>query len=511
MRTVRVLLQAVVAMAILAAMVAPAMAAPDEGEVLSALQQRIEKVAENVGKSVVSVTIKGRAQQAMNFNRGIPLDDLPPEFRRFFDVPNDDGQDDTNPNATPRRRRRAAPQQPREDELVPMGLGSGIILTSDGYIVTNQHVVERAEAVSVTLSDKRQFEAKVIGQDPRRDLAVLKIEAKDLPAATFDGKASPSRGMFVLAIGSPFGFGAEGEASVSFGIVSGTRRSLGQGQSQSQDRYYGKLIQTDAAINPGNSGGALCDLDGKVIGINVAIASQSGGSQGVGFAIPIDDLTLSIIQRLKKGESQEYGFLGVGVRNPTTEESQTAGAPEGVGALVMSAEPDSPAAKAGIQPADLITELKGKKLKDSDDLVTDIGVTPPGEKVKVTLYRSGKKMEVEAVVVRRPGSKAASGSGGSKKPSASGSDFSWRGMSVEELTASIRGDLGLDDGVKGVYVSSVEKDSAAQKAGLRQGAVIDQVGSIKVGSVKEFKEAVAKLKGRVFVNVVGVGPGIVGE
>ena len=503
MRTVKVTVQALVAMAILAAFSGPAMAAPDEGEVLSALQHRIEKVASDVGKSVVSIQIKGRMQQRQSMG-GIPFENLPPEFRRFFDMPDDDQGD------TQRRRRRIMPQTPQDEgELVPMGLGSGIILSSDGYIVTNQHVVERAESVSVTLSDRRQFEAKVVGQDPRRDLAVLKIEAKDLPAATFDGRANLSRGMFVLAIGSPFGFGAEGEASVSFGIISGTRRSLGLGQSQ--DRYYGKLIQTDAAINPGNSGGALCDLDGKIIGINVAIASQSGGSVGVGFAIPIDELTLSILQRLKKGELQEYGFLGVGVRNPTTEESQTAGAPEGVGAFVMTVEPDSPAAKAGIQPADLITELKGKTLMDSDDLVTDIGMTPPGEEAKLTLYRSGKKMKVEATVVRRPGSRVASG-GGRKPPSGSqAGEFSWRGMSVEELTGSIRLEQQLADSVKGVYVSGVEKDSPAGKAGIREGAVIDQVGSSKVGSIKEFKDAVEKLKGRVFVNLVGVGPEIVGE
>ena len=352
-RAIRVVLVGLV----VAAVAAPTWAEPDESEVLSALQSRIEKVSEQVGRSVVSVQTKGKAPSISN-GGGFPddlFDMLPPDWRRRFE----------------RRRTPTTPERQRQgqEDLVPRGLGSGVIISADGYIVTNQHVVDQADEIEVTLSDKRHFKAELAGQDARRDLAVLKIDAADLPVAEL-APGDVKRGMFVLALGNPFGFGAEGQASVSFGIVSGTRRSLAL--ALEQDRYYGKLIQTDAAINPGNSGGALCDLQGKVIGINVAIASRSGGNQGVGFAIPVDKLTLSIIEKLKQGKSVEYGYLGVGIRNPTAAESETAGAPPGVGAFVVSVEPGGPAEAAGVMPADLIVAMDGARLKDADDLVLSL-------------------------------------------------------------------------------------------------------------------------------------------
>ncbi|NIA21043.1 MAG: PDZ domain-containing protein [Anaerolineaceae bacterium] len=353
----------------------PVVARGDDSEAMTQLQLRIEKVAAEVGRCVVSVQNKGKAPQVSMDRNFDPWDMLPPEWRRRF----------------PQRPR--SPQEPRRkqpQELVPRGLGSGVIISPDGYILTNQHVIRGAEEVEVTLSDKRHFKAKIIGQDPRSDLAVLKIEADGLPAAKLDGDVEVRRGLFVLAMGTPFGFGADGQASISFGIVSGTRRRLALGQEE--DRFYGKLIQTDAAINPGNSGGPLCDLKGRVIGINVAIASRGGGSQGVGFAIPIDETTRDIIRRLKKGKKIEYGYLGVEIRNPKPIESKTAGAEPGIGAFVSKVVPDSPAAKAGLLPADLIIEIDGKRITDADDLVGRVGLTPVGGKIKLTLYRSGKKM-----------------------------------------------------------------------------------------------------------------------
>jgi serine protease Do len=504
---------------VMAALAAPPVRAePDETEIMTALQNRIERVAEEVGRSVVSIQVKGPAPRRIGgFDGGIPWDMLPPEFRRFFDAPGDGGGEDDSPRNfrrffrdRPGRPRSERPEPDDRDELVPRGLGSGVVISRDGYVVTNQHVVDEAKEIEVTLSDKRKFKAEVVGEDVRRDLAVLKVDASDLPAARLHAGAEVRRGMFVLAIGNPFGFGAEGQASVSFGIVSGTRRSLSLGLDQ--DRYYGKLIQSDAAINPGNSGGALSDLQGRVIGVNVAIASRSGGSQGVGFAIPIDEDTLELIERLKRGESVAYGFLGVGIRNPTVEESEAAGAPSSAGAFVVRVEPGSPADEAGLRPADLIVALNGKRLRDADDLVTEVGGTPPGRKVKLTLYRSGKKMALEAEVVRRGGDRVASrDSDDGEDEAADGDAVRWRGMTVRELTAERRREARLGKDASGVFVDKVDKDSPAYAAGIRAGDVIDQVGSRKVAGLEDFKRGTEKLEGRAFVNVVGRGPELVGQ
>jgi len=474
-----------------AALVAwPVVARGDDAEAIVQLQQRIEKVAEEVGRSVVSIRTKGKVPE-MSWDRGFdPWDLLPKEFR------------------PPMPERRPQPRRREREQLVPRGLGSGVIISSDGYILTNQHVIRGAEEVEVTLADKRHFKAEIVGQDPRSDLAVLKIDAEDLPAAKLDGEAEIKRGLFVLAIGTPFGFGADGQASVSFGIVSGTRRRLALGLAE--DRFYGKLIQTDAAINPGNSGGPLCDLEGKVIGINVAIASRGGGSQGVGFAIPVDEVTRDIIRRLKKGKKIEYGYLGVEIRNPKPIESETAGAKPGIGAFVSKVAAGSPAAKAGILPADLVTEIDGKPISDADDLVGRVGLTPVGEKIKLTLYRSGEKKTVTAKVVRRDMGKMASTDDGDDedRPAPKGS-FKWRGMVLRELTPALRREAEIDEGVHGIFVDRVDKDSKTYQSGLRAGMVIDQVASQPVDTLDGVKKVARKFKGAVFVNVVGHGPMIV--
>ncbi|NLX59920.1 MAG: PDZ domain-containing protein [Phycisphaerae bacterium] len=467
--------------------------AADGAEAYQALQDRIEKVADDLGRSVVSIQTKSKvSQQPLDWDSDL-WDMLPDQWRRRLPQP-----------------RRQAPRQD-DGELVPQGIGSGVIISADGYILTNQHVVREAAEVEVVLSDKRRFKATVVGQDPRSDLAVLKVEATELPAATLNGAADVRRGLFVLAVGSPFGFGADGQASVSFGIVSGTRRRLALGM-EDEDRFYGKLIQTDAAINPGNSGGPLCTLDGKVIGINVAIASRGGGSQGVGFAIPIDEATLDIVQRLKKGKEIEYGYLGVEIRDPQPAESETAGAPVGKGAFVSSVVPGSPADKAGILPADLIVEMDGKPVPDADDLVARVGMTPVGGTIEMVLYRSGEKKTVKATVVRRDPAKIAMGGGGGDDdgPAPAGS-FEWRGLTLQDLTRALRQEAGLDDSVQGVYVTRVDEKSKAHESGLRAGMVINQVASQKVTDLETLKAIGKKLKGAVFVNVVGQGPMIVGE
>jgi serine protease Do len=467
----------------------PSAAMADDAEAYIKLQDRIEKVAEELGQSVVSIQTKSKASQSpLDWDSDL-WDMLPDQWRRRLP------------------QRRPAPS-PEKEELVPQGIGSGVIISADGYVLTNQHVVREADDVEVVLSDKRRFKATVIGQDARSDLAVLKVEASGLPAATLNGSADVRRGLFVLAVGSPFGFGADGQASVSFGIVSGTRRRLALGTAE-EDRFYGRLIQTDAAINPGNSGGPLCTLDGKVIGINVAIASRGGGSQGVGFAIPIDDGTLDIIKRLKTGKEVEYGYLGVEIRDPQPAESQTAGAPVGTGAFVSSVVPGSPADKAGILPADLVVEMDGKPVTDADDLVGRVGLTPVGGTIEMVLYRSGEKVKVKATVVRRDMGRMASTGGAGGGRAAPAGAFEWRGLVLQDLTRALRQEAGLDESVRGVYVARVDEESKAYQSGLRPGMVIDQVASKRVADLDELKKAGQKLKGPVFVNVVGRGPMIV--
>ncbi len=479
-------------LALLLAAPAATWAAPDVSSGLVDLQKQIETVADTVGKSVVSITTLGKAEAEPDTE--IPFEMLPKEWRKFFQQP-DQG---SRPLARP------APRG-----LVPHGLGSGVIISKDGYILTNQHVIAGAERVEVTTADRRKFRGKVIGSDTRSDLAIVKIDQTSLSPAVLDGdQAEIKRGLFVVAIGNPFGFGADGEASVSFGIVSGTHRSLPM--DAEENRYYGNLIQTDAAINPGNSGGPLCDLQGRVIGINVAIASRTGGSQGVGFAVPIDPVSLAIIEQLKKGETVVYGFLGVKIGNPSEAESKTAGAESGLGAFVNEVEPKSPAEKAGLLPADLITEINGKALQTADDLVVIVGRTPPGQEVVLTVFRSGKKMEIKVKVAKRDlGETAATGGSGEESPTEGA--FPWRGLSLRDLTVADLESKKSEERALGVYVERVDEKSGAFERGLRAGMVINQVASTKVKNLGKFKKAVEKIKGPVFVNVTGEGPIVVPE
>jgi serine protease Do len=453
------------------------------------LQKQIETVAETVGKSVVSITTMGKAEAEPDTE--IPYELLPKEWRKFFQQPEQ------------------GPRHPAPRGLVPHGLGSGVIISKDGYILTNQHVIAGAEKVVVTTADRRKFPGKVIGADTRSDLAIVKIEQTNLTPAVLDGdQGEIKRGLFVVAIGNPFGFGADGEASVSFGIVSGTRRSLPLDEEEKEIRYYGNLIQTDAAINPGNSGGPLCDLEGRVIGIDVAIASRTGGSQGVGFAVPIDPLSLAIIEQLKKGETVVYGFLGVGIINPTEDESKAAGAETGIGAFVQKVESNSPAEKAGLMPADLITEINGKAIQDADDLVMTVGRTAPGKEVTLTVLRSGKKIEVKVKVAKRDLRETAATNEKGEETATAGA-FPWRGLSLRDLTAADQQSQG--ENAQGVYVERVDDKSGAFERGVRAGMIISQVKSMKVKDLEEFKKAVEKIKGPVFVNVVGEGPIVVPE
>ena len=451
---------------------APGPAGADAARVV---EQAIERAADRISPAVVNIMVWREASGDAwdEGDLGEPPDGLPDDLRRFFE------------------RFRRTPRPP----LRAQGNGSGVVISPDGFILTSEHVVRDASEISVTLATRKHYRAKVVGADPRRDLAVIRIDAKDLAAAKLGDAAALRRGQFVLALGSPFGFGRDGQASLSFGIVSGTRRAI-PGIGRELDRYYGNLIQTDAAVNPGNSGGPLVNLDGEVIGVNAVISSQTGASGGVGFAVPITDATRDLIERLKRGEEIVYGFLGIEIQEVGEEQAKETGTEVGDGAYVAKVLADAPGAKAGIKEGDVVVAIGDQAVRDPDDVIQIVQATPVGQKVALTVLRKGKRERLTAEVARRPApQEVAAGYGTSD----------WRGMRVEALTPELRAQTGLKDTDQGAFVREVRDGSPAAEAGIVPGMVIDQVGEKKIASVREFKAAVASIEGPCFVHVIGIG------
>jgi serine protease Do len=396
------------------------------------------------------------------------------------------------------RQWRDAPESPFRTQ----GNGSGVLISDDGFILTSEHVVRDATTIEVTLASRKKYPAKIVGSDPRRDLAVIKVEATGLPVARLGDAARLRRGQFVLALGSPFGFGRDGQASLSFGIVSGTGRAI-PSIGRELDRYYGNLIQTDAAVNPGNSGGPLVTLDGEVVGVNAVISSRDGASDGVGFAVPIDARTRQIIERLKRGEQIEYGYLGVEIQEVTAEETVRTGAEPGLGAYVASVLPDTPAAKAGLAPGDVILRVGDAPVHGPDDVIQIVQATPVGQDLALTVLRGGKERQMKVGVARRPVPEALA----AERMGLRG--WVWRGMRVEPLTQELREQADLKSEQEGVFVREVRDASPAAEAGITPGMVLDQVGEKKVASVAEFHAAAAGAEGPVSVHVVGGGVKVV--
>ncbi|MDK1031785.1 MAG: trypsin-like peptidase domain-containing protein [Planctomycetia bacterium] len=455
-------------------------------DVALSLQKTIQGLAERVGPTVVNIEITRTSTRGPQFHWRMPQPErLPPELREFLKK-----FGEQNP----------LEKQPEMREFEFKANGSGVIISADGFILTNEHVASGAKKISITLANKDKYDAVVVGRDTRRDLAVHKNKAKGLHlnAAKLGSSEPITRGTFVVAMGSPFGFGRDGQASISFGIVSGTGRfvpSLGR----VLDRYYGNLIQTDAAINPGNSGGPLCNLKGEVIGINTAISSLTGASQGVGFAIPITPETQRIIKRLMKGEKIEYGFLGVEIRSPTRQESKVARVKPHTGAFVANVLPGKPADKAGLLPGDVILNIDGKDIGSPDELIRIIGAMPVGSKTKLTYVRSGKKRTVEVSIARRELLAA------HLRPREGPAHVVklWRGISVRDITDEDRGKKDFDKKAKGVQVVAVVKGSPGEEAGIKTGTVIDQVSDKKVQNLEEFNAAIKKVSGDCFVHIFG--------
>jgi serine protease Do len=378
-----------------------------------------------------------------------------PMFRQFFGQ--QFGQQDQQP------------QQQREHSL-----GSGVIVSSDGYILTNNHVVDGASDIKVSLKDKREFKAQVVGVDPKTDIAVLKIPVTGLTPITFGDSAKTQVGDFVLAIGNPFGVGE----TVTMGIVSATQRS-GLGIEDYED-----FIQTDAAINPGNSGGALINVHGDLIGINTAILTgeEGGGNEGVGFAIPVN-MARGIMDQLVKNGKVSRGYIGVGIEAVTPDLAKAFGMDTPEGALVGEVEPDSPGAKAGLQRGDIILAVDGQPVSDERDLRLRIAAMSPGQTVKLEILRNGQKQTVSVTLVEFP-DKTATASQREPKSDA------LQGVQVDELTPQIAHELQLPAGTTGVVITDVDASSAAAEAGLQRGGVIQEVNRQPVSNVGQYEKAI---------------------
>ena len=385
-----------------------------------------------------------------------------------------------------------APNIPEDDPMfdffrryipqpIPKGegqsLGSGFIIGADGYIMTNAHVVAAADEITVTLNDKREFKAKVIGSDKRTDVALIKIEATGLSKVALGDPNRLRVGDWVLAIGSPFGF----DNSVTAGIVSAKGRSLPQ-------ENYVPFIQTDVAINPGNSGGPLYNLNGEVIGINSQIYSRTGGFMGLSFAIPID-VAMDISNQLRAGGKVTRGWLGVVIQEVTKELADSFGLTKAQGALVANVEKGGPAEKAGLEPSDIILKFDNKDVKTSTDLPRLVGAVKPGSRVNVQVWRKGATKDLAVAVGELPVDKTANTPPPFKRGKTE--NIGKLGLTLSELTADQRKELKISAGVLVEEVKGV-----AARAGLQPGDVILAINNSEVKTIEQFNQALGKLEAR---------------
>jgi serine protease Do len=411
-----------------------------------------------------------------------------PMFRRFFNLPDDEADPDAAPaprNRGNNNRNKQAPGAPRNNrapERQQQGLGSGVVITADGFILTNNHVIDGADDVRVSIGDSnKRYEAKVVGRDPGTDLAVLKIDATGLVPATFGDSEKIEVGDVVLAIGNPFGVGQ----SVSRGIVSALGRGMGMG-------VFEDFIQTDAAINPGNSGGALLDTDGRLIGINSAILSRSGGFAGVGFAIPAN-LARSVATQLAATGKVERGFLGV--RPQPLDEALTAQFGTEKGALLSEVTEGSPADQAGLKPGDVIVKINGTELRDARHLLLTVSQIAPGTEVAVEYLRDGQRATVQVKLARRDEEAIARDE---NPPAPKKDEGILNGVGVGPVTPELRSQLGLPARMNGVIVTAIEPDTPAAKQGLREGDVILEINRTPLTSVEQAVKLSEEIKGPKF-------------
>jgi serine protease Do len=376
------------------------------------------------------------------------------------------------------------PQRQRE-----RGLGSGVIVSPDGYILTNNHVIDKATDIKVMLADKREFPGKVIGADPKTDIAVVKIEATGLPTIAFGDSSKLQVGDYAFAIGNPFGVGE----TATMGIISAT------GRNGLDIEDYEDFIQTDAAINPGNSGGALLNARGDLIGINTAILSGgSGGNQGIGFAIPIN-MAKHVMDEILKHGKVVRGYIGVGIQEVSPDLAKAFHVPAEKGALVGDVAANSPGAKAGLKRGDVITEMDGQPVTGPNELRLRVGAMAPGTTVRLKVNRGGEFRDVSLILGEAP-----AGKGGSVS-SSSAENSPMHGIQIEELTNDVRQQLGLGSDVNGVVVTYVPDGSPAADAGLQRGDVIEQVNRQVVNSVADYERLIREAGKQALVLLVNRG------
>lgn len=404
--------------------------------------------------AVVKITTQARAT-ARNQMQMPPQQQIPEIFRELFEQYN-----------MPERNLSA--------------MGSGFVISSDGYILTNNHVIDSADEITVRLSDQREFKAELVGSDSRSDLALLKIDAKELPKLKFAKADSLKVGQWVLAIGSPFGL----DYSASVGIVSAIGRSIPGERNESS---YVPFIQTDVAINPGNSGGPLFNLDGEVVGINSQIYTRGGGSIGLSFAIP-SAVAEEVVAQLKEKGRVDRGWLGVVIQSVSNDLASSYGLDKAAGALVNDVEPTGPAAAAGIQAGDLIIKFGGRDVKTQADLPYLVGRTPPETKVPVVVIRKGKERTINVTIGVLPVQDAQVSE--RTLPGAPIAKVDILGLVVEDLNDQ---KLGRNQVSKGVVVRQVQLNSPAAQAGLTVGDVIDQLGFNEIDSLDDYERVLAKL------------------
>ncbi len=439
--------------------VTPAVAAPS----VASLPDFTDLV-EKTGPAVVNIRTTEKAKVSQQGNASTEDEEMQEFFRRFFGAPIPPRQQ----QPAPRGRGKAAPDA---EEEVPRGVGSGFIISADGYVMTNAHVVNGADEVYVTLTDKREYKAKIIGADIRTDVAIVKIEGSNLPRLTMGDSNKIRVGEWVIAIGSPFGL----DNSVTAGIVSAKARDTGD---------YLPLIQTDVAVNPGNSGGPLINMRGEVIGINSQIYSRSGGYMGISFAVPIDE-AMRVADQLRTTGKVTRGRIGVQIGEVTKDVAESLGLPRPQGAQVQRVEPGGPAEKGGLEAGDVILKFNGVSIERSSDLPRLVGGTKPGTRSVISVWRKGAMRDLNLTVAELEADKVAKKE--EKKPKAE-QVANALGMIVSDLSAAQLKELKIDGGI---LLEATE--GAAARAGLRAGDIILRLNNTDIKDARQFNGLVAKL------------------